>query len=68
MPNVEELPASPRWLTIKEFCARYRVGHTLTFALLRDGKIARVKVGRATRIPLESAEKWAVRLEKGAGE
>lgn len=45
-------------LTIEEFGADYGVSRSRTYELLAAGELSAVKVGRATRIPAESAEAW----------
>lgn len=49
---------SQRLLTIPEFSASYRVSRSLVYEMLAAGELSAVKVGRATRIPAESAEAW----------
>jgi excisionase family DNA binding protein len=51
-----------KFLTIKEFTEAFRVS-VATFYRLRDrGELMCVKVGRATRIPQDEAERWASSL------
>ncbi|MBL8549050.1 MAG: helix-turn-helix domain-containing protein [Hyphomonadaceae bacterium] len=45
-------------LSIAEFCAAYGVGRTRAYALVDSGQIKAVKIGRSTRITVESAETW----------
>lgn len=51
-----------QYLSISEFRARFGIGATLTYELLKTGKLRAVKIGRCTRISLESAEAWAKSL------
>ena len=44
--------------SVAEFCERYNVSKGAAFALLREQKIRRVKNGRRTLIPVESAVAW----------
>lgn len=44
--------------SVPQFCERYPVSKGTVFALLRQGKLQRVKVGRRTLIPVESADAW----------
>lgn len=44
--------------SVAEFCTRYGVSKGMAFLLLRQGKIRRVKAGRRTLIPVESADAW----------
>ena len=52
-------PITPRagW-SVAEFCTRYGVSKGMVFLLMRQGKIQRVKAGRRTLIPVESADAW----------
>lgn len=52
--------------SVAEFCERYDVSKGAAFALLRDGKIRRVKNGRRTLIPVESADAWWSDLQKAS--
>lgn len=44
--------------SIEQFCIRYGISRGTAFRLLREGRIARVKVGTRTLIPTASAESW----------
>ena len=55
----------PVVLTIPEFCARYKVGNTKAFALMKNGEVTRVKHGHKTLILFESAEQWFASLPRG---
>lgn len=44
--------------SVAEFCTRFNVSKGTAFALLRQQKIQRVKIGRRSVIPVESAEAW----------
>lgn len=44
--------------SVAEFCERYNVSKGAAFALLREGKIRRIKNGRRTLLPVESLEAW----------
>ena len=37
-------------ISVREFCERYRLGHTLTYELIKKGKLRAVKVGSRTLI------------------
>jgi excisionase family DNA binding protein len=45
-----------RLMTIKQVCDAYAVSRTTVYKLIAEGKLQRVKVGRATRIPTDSAD------------
>jgi hypothetical protein len=45
--------------TVKQFCADYAVGKTLTYAEIKAGRLRAVKVGFRTLILHEDSEAWA---------
>jgi excisionase family DNA binding protein len=49
-------------LSIPDFCARYRVSRTTVYRQRNAGNLPMFKVGRATRIRVSDAEKWAANL------
>lgn len=50
-------------MTREEFRATYSIGFTTLHKLINRGDIVRVKVGRKTLIPVESAKQWAAALQ-----
>ena len=52
--------------SVPQFCERYGVSKGMVFALLRQNKLQRVKAGRRTLIPVESAEAWWASLAKAS--
>ncbi len=44
--------------SVLEFCKRYSLSKGTVFAMMREGKITRIKAGRRSLIPVESAEAW----------
>jgi len=56
---MSDAPLAPRaaW-SVPEFCDRYRISIGQAFLLMRQGKVQRVKIGRRTVIPVESADAW----------
>ena len=50
--------AAKRARTVKQFCADYAVGRTLTYAEIKAGRLRAVKVGFRTLILHEDSEKW----------
>ncbi len=44
---------------MNEFCALYSIGRTKAYELFRAGLVATVKIGRARRVDVLSAEAWA---------
>lgn len=65
--------AQPHLLTVKEAAALMRIGRDTTYALVAQGRIPSVKLGRQIRIPrnalLAHLEKEALesRINKAAG-
>lgn len=49
----------PDLITIEEFGRRYSVSRSTIYRLVESGVIALVKIGRASRIRLADAERWA---------
>ncbi|MCA1748627.1 MAG: helix-turn-helix domain-containing protein [Sphingomonadales bacterium] len=49
-------------LTIQNFCDRYAVSRSTVYRLVAAGDIPLVKIGRASRIKLEDADRWALSL------
>lgn len=45
-------------LTVAEFKAIYRVSHSTFYRLVAAGKLQTIKIGRATRIHQDEAERW----------
>ncbi|WP_191058760.1 hypothetical protein [Geminicoccus harenae] len=58
--NVEK-----RLLTLPEFYRPRSVRKTFTYGEIAAGRLKVVKVGRATRIPVEAAEAWDDLVLKG---
>jgi len=44
--------------SVSELCARFGVSKGKVFLELKEGRLKRVKFGRRTLIPVESAEAW----------
>lgn len=51
--------SAKRARTVKEFCADYGVGRTLTHAEIKAGRLRAVKAGDRTLILHENSEAWA---------
>src|SRR5437660_1081609 len=47
-----------RLLTIRQVCDRLQCGRTYTYALMQQGALRAVKLGRLTRIPLSELEEF----------
>ncbi|MHA6334066.1 hypothetical protein ACXYL9_10325 [Qipengyuania sp. CAU 1752] len=50
------------FLTMGEFCNRYRLGKTSAYREAAAGRLKLRKFGSATRIAIEDAEAWASSL------
>jgi excisionase family DNA binding protein len=44
--------------TIREFCKRYRLGHTLAYEMIRDGRLRAVKCGQRTLLLAKDVRAW----------
>ena len=49
-------------LTVEEAAKKLNIGRTKTYALVRSGQIASVRIGRLRRVPAEAIEDYATRL------
>tara|TARA_B100000678_G_scaffold290613_1_gene303995 strand:- start:7068 stop:7268 length:201 start_codon:yes stop_codon:yes gene_type:complete len=49
----------PELITIEQFCERYAVSRSTLYRLVESDDISLIKIGRASRIRLEEAERWA---------
>lgn len=47
---------------VDEFCQAYRLSRPTLYRLVARGEIRLVKIGRASRIRREDAERWAASL------
>jgi len=52
-------------LTVAEFKETYRVSHSTFYRQVAEGRLRTIKIGRATRISQEEAERWASELPDG---
>ena len=55
-------------LTIKQFMDRYQISRSTVNRLIAKGAVLTVKIGRAVRIPTESADSWAKGLLHAAND
>jgi len=53
---------TPELITIEQFCERYAVSRSTVYRLIEAGNISLIKIGRASRIRLADAERWASNL------
>jgi excisionase family DNA binding protein len=44
--------------TIREFCKRYRLGHTLVYEMIKDGRLRAVKCGQRTLLLARDVKDW----------
>lgn len=54
LDSADELGA----MTVREFCDRYRIGHTLVYELIKRGELRAVKCGSRTLILSRDARAW----------
>ena len=54
LDSADELGA----MTVREFCVRYRIGHTRTYELIKRGELRAVKCGSRTLILARDARAW----------
>ena len=51
-------------LTVKEFCMRYRLGHTLVYEMIKDGRLRAVKCGGRTLLLAKDVQAWEQSLTR----
>ncbi|GAA0477516.1 hypothetical protein GCM10009096_19260 [Parasphingorhabdus litoris] len=51
-------------LTVRQFCYLYGIGRTTFYAEVKQGRIPILKIGKATRVAREDAEKWVENLRE----
>lgn len=59
---------SPELMTMGEFLARYSVGRTTAYREVAAGRLRIRKLGSATRVAREDAERWMASLPIRGGE
>ena len=45
-------------MTVREFCERYRLGHTLVYKMIKDGRLRAVKCGERTLLLAKDVKAW----------
>lgn len=55
----------PRFVTVAEFCDRFRLSKSFAYELLSAGKIRSVRIGGARRIPVAAMLEFADLLSGG---
>jgi excisionase family DNA binding protein len=48
-----------RMISVDEFCRRYGIGRTLTYAEIKAGRLRSCKIGRRRVIRIDDAEAWS---------
>ena len=51
-------------MTVREFCERYRIGHTLVYEMIKDGRLRAVKCGGRTLLLVKDVKAWEQSLQK----
>lgn len=51
------------FLTVNDFLLRFRISRSTFYREVAAGRISVIKIGTATRIPLDEAERWAASLQ-----
>lgn len=59
---MNDINTQPKFLTVADFLARYRISRTHFYREVNRDAIPIVKVGRLTRIRVADAEAWAKKL------
>ncbi len=59
MSDVEDFGA----LTVREFCERYRLGHTLVYEMIKDRRLRAVKCGTRTLLLAKDVKAWERSLQ-----
>jgi excisionase family DNA binding protein len=60
MSELENLGA----MTVKEFCASYRLGHTLAYEMIKRGELRAVKCGTRTLLLNKDIKAWESSLSR----
>ena len=58
----DDVAARRNLLTVEEAAQRLALGRTTVYALLKDGQISSVRIGRLRRIPVEALAAYTARL------
>ncbi len=51
-------------ITVREFCERYRLGHSKTYEEIAAGRLRAVKCGTRTLLLARDVREWERRLER----
>lgn len=63
MKPKEELAPPVACYTVDEFSTTHRVGRTTIYKEIASGRLAAMKIGKATRISAEAAARWRALCE-----
>lgn len=65
MTTAAEHPTSeaPILLTVDEAAERLRIGRSLVYALMKEGELESVRIGRLRRIPVDALPRFLRRLQ-----
>lgn len=65
MTTAAEHPANeaPILLTVDEAAERLRIGRSLVYALMKEGELESVRIGRLRRIPVDALPRFLRRLQ-----
>lgn len=56
----------PIYISINEFCRRFGIARTKTYAVIKNGDLDIAKIGRRTLISFESAKNFLERSRKSS--
>lgn len=57
------MDAQSEFMTIADFCQRFRVSRSTLYRQVNSGALPILKIGRSTRIPATAARQWAQALK-----
>lgn len=49
----------PRYVTVAEFCERFRLSKTFVYDLIQSGRIRSIRIGASRRIPVSAVQAFA---------
>jgi excisionase family DNA binding protein len=58
----------PRYITVAEFCERFRLSKTFAYNLIQTGQIRSVKIGTSRRIPVAAIKEFEAGLKNDEAE
>jgi excisionase family DNA binding protein len=66
-PLGQAVPCQPLFIGVPEVARRFSLGQTSTWALIRDGKLPVVRIGRRTLVSVKALEEFAANLTSAKG-